>query len=315
MRSPRPTFDLCAQDSRLSIELAQLGCALKKSGRVATVILAGGEGSRLGLGPKALLKGTFSKDKETTLLAHLLEEAASNCPTAIFISPSNRSAIEKHIESLPCDLLESISITLVEQKMWPYLDRHGSEVYSADQNLVEGPRGNGEVFERLEDSGVLDSFEKQGINFVQILPIDNPKSPQFIDALLGVASKSESDVAFAAFDKAAQKNVGLLVEEEQQIRVREYVSLDPHEADLLTLANSGVYVLSLAACRRASKKKLKRHYVTKTKKIGAEVHSLIKQETFIFDAFELERAVAILKICIKNHYRAIKTPEDLTAFF
>lgn len=313
MRSPRPHFDLTdPQFSSHSNKLAFLGRALKKSGRVATVILAGGEGSRLGLGPKALIKGNFSEAEEVSLIEHLLTEAIG--PVVVFVSPHHRSAIESHIQDFLDRNENSAEVRLVEQKMWPYLDAAGAEAFGRDQKPIEGPRGNGEVFERLKAEGFLDVFKKEGIEYVQILPIDNPKSPQFADALIGAAIKAKSDVTYAAFDKGERENVGLLLEDAKTIKVREYVSLNQNETQALTLANAGIYVLSLEACGRASEKELKRYKVLKSKEIDGSMHSLIKQETFIFEAFEDEVSVSVVKICIKNHYQAIKTSEDLAAF-
>ena len=315
MRSPRPQFDLSQpQFFPLSNKLSCLGSALKESGRVATVILAGGEGSRLGLGPKALLKGAFSESEEVSLVEHLLKEAVKVGLAVLFVSPAHRSAIEAHVERLMQSNLQGLEVIVLEQKMWPYLDESGAEVYDLNQKRIEGPRGNGEVFARLESEGLLGVFEKHGIEFIQILPIDNPKSSRFVDALLGSAVKSKSDVVFTAFDKGAKKNVGLLAEEGGGIKVCEYVSLDHREAQHLHLANAGIYVISLSACRRASKQRLTRYCVPKTKEVDGVSRILTKQETFIFEAFERESATCVVKICLKNHYGAIKTPEDLAAF-
>lgn len=144
-------FELVSQAESASEDWRPLGIERLTQGKVACLILAGGQGSRLGLSiPKALVPVT--QDGKTLLEIHLekislaSEFHRTRVPCAILTSIENHETIAEFLK----DKKYNLSITLVIQDQAPFLDEQGNWILREDGKLAAGPDGNGYALHLLK---------------------------------------------------------------------------------------------------------------------------------------------------------------------
>ena len=229
--------------------------------QAACVIMAGGQGSRLGfLGPKGLFP---LLDK--TLFQHLLEKIPLAMPVAIMISPQNSEATKTYFEK---NNFFGRNILFFEQTALPLLDGK----YRA---VGWGPDGNGSVYASLLHSGILGQFERLGVQSVFFNPIDNPLADPADGRLLAL----DVDVAIKCVKRIKGESMGALTEE---LSVVEYFDVDK---DHFSYSYTGQVALSLKFIKQAANLSLPLHWVRKKASISGSEMSVWKREKFLFDAF------------------------------
>ena len=297
-------------------DLISLGNLNIEKGRIATLILAGGVGSRLGFDiPKALVEITRKKGQTQTLLEALLTQCPKGSVVAIMGSEENIQAISAHARSLNDQLGLGLELFFFCQKSWPYLDHEGNEVRFTSGECVTAPRGNGEALEVLKEAFFFDKLASLGIKALSIVPIDNPLAHPLDPELIGAFIESKTEVAILTVRREEKESVGVLaVNNASQLRVVEYTELAEDEAQSYPFANTGIYVFDLAFCVRAAAARRKRHQVKKEALVEGVKRLLIKQETYLFDVFSEAKSIVTFEAPRQKRFMPIKIPEDLIAF-
>jgi UDP-N-acetylglucosamine/UDP-N-acetylgalactosamine diphosphorylase len=175
------------------------------AGRVAAVVLAGGQGTRLGFdGPKGLYDiGLPSHKTLFQLMAErirkLQELAASSAvssssststassssviPFYVMTSPLNHSATVRHFEDHEYFGLNS-DVFFFRQGVLPCLDFRGKILMESMGRIAVAPDGNGGIYPSLQSSGALDDMIKRGVTCMNVFSVDNalvrPADPIFV---------------------------------------------------------------------------------------------------------------------------------------
>jgi UDP-N-acetylglucosamine/UDP-N-acetylgalactosamine diphosphorylase len=165
------------------------------NGYAAVVILAGGQGTRLGyLGPKVEIDIGLPSSKSLFQLhlekirrvMHLAASAASKKETLtmekvrlpVYIMTS--SAV--HDETLSFLSRNNFfglreDIMLFQQAETPCIDLEGNLMLHSRCELAKAPNGNGGIFHALCRSGALHDMQDRGIHAVHVCSIDNALAP------------------------------------------------------------------------------------------------------------------------------------------
>lgn len=284
---PRKPLLVCAKAPCLQASISH---------RAGALILAGGQGSRLGFsGPK----GMFQLGKKS-LFQWICEKAPKdNFPIAIMTSPLN------HLQTV--DFFKKHNhfdreIYFFQQKLHPFLDEKKRVL------KIEGPDGNGSVFKAFADSGLASLFAAKQIGVVTVLPVDNPLAHPYNLDLISHHLASQSDVTLQCIERLfPQEPMGALVEREGRIEIVEYLDLDP--AQRYVYANTGIMAMSLSFLAKMAQIELPFHYVKKT----VQGRSVLKAERFIFDAFPYAAQVQALCFPREACYAPIKSLESLNS--
>lgn len=261
--------------------------------KVAAILLAGGQGTRLGYpGPK----GLFPLGGKT-LFQRICEKAPRGATVAIMTSPSN------HEE------------TVAYFKKWDYfgLDLHffqQEEGFFLDENRqptpLSGPNGNGSVFRSFVKAGLGEIFAEKGIDLVTVSYVENPKADLFERGLLAQARLEQTEVMVQCIERLkTDQFMGALVEKEGKIEVVEYTELNPEEN--YKYAYSGQIAFDFQFFCKMAEMELPLHWVRKKVK-GQWIW---KGEQFIFDVFPF--ASRIHSFCVPRdiHYAPVKTREQV----
>jgi len=245
-----------------------LGRALIASGKVGCIVLAGGDGSRLGW-PRP--KGTFpiSLIKQKSLFQLLAERvsAASKAfgkqlPVAVMTSPLNREETRKALPN---------HFELFDQEMVPLLD--------LEENPLEEfrPNGNGYVLKRFHASGIYDKWRALGVEYVQIVQIDNPLAEPFDPNQIGIQYKTGTDVTLKAVEKEnPNEKMGAIGRVDGKIQVIEYSENPPKD---WKLGSTSLFGFTMDFVEKIKDITLPAHRVKRV--IGGK--TVYKTEYFIFD--------------------------------
>ena len=275
-------------------------CDLTKFG---TIILAGGQGTRLG-GAKAkgLVPVTPIQGKnllqlfcEKTLAAS--RQAGHSLPLAIMTSPLNHEEIDAFLKRHD---YFGLSIDLFPQGMLPFLDDQGNWIVESGGKIAQGPDGNGHCFKRFVASGLWDKWQARGIQHINIVPIDNALADPFDKEFL--SHHKENDVTIKAIPRYdPQENVGALCLKNGKVGVWEYTEISG-ETNELKFANINLFCLSMSFARRLAEKTFPWHLAQKK-----HHHIPIwKFETFIFDMLDYAEKVGVVVFPRQQVYSPLK---------
>ena len=302
------------------------GSEALKNGEVAVVILAGGQGSRLGA---AIPKGLLALDipSHSTLLELQLRrirklldiyksynQGSKGIPTYILTSEDTHSALAAYLIRN-----RNFGVPHVRLVKQPRLPARLPDFHFALSNLGKvcaAPNGNGAVFACLKQSGALKEMKELGVQYVDIHPIDNalnlPADPYFVGAMI----YEGADAALKVIKKRPGERVGTVCIRNQKTSVVEYSELSAlaggaEGAEKYVWGNTAMHLFSIDLIEKAADAKLKYHVARKKERIlndeGNIVESeVLKFERFIFDALDYAENVAIVPIIREEEFAPVK---------
>jgi UDP-N-acetylglucosamine/UDP-N-acetylgalactosamine diphosphorylase len=227
---PRPSDIVPVKsDTPESLALMHDGFRLISQGKAALVVLAGGSGSRLGVSfPKGMLecpdlavkKSLFRLQCEKVQRAQELastyrEETADGgqgkpsaplrIPVVYMTSPATDEQTRAYFEEQLFFGLHPTQVHFCCQSTMPCFTEAEAQIILADHaHLAEAPGGNAGVYAALGDSGVLQLLTERGVEYCQVVTVDN-LIVRLVDPLFfGVAARSGGrlDVAVKTVAKA-----------------------------------------------------------------------------------------------------------------
>jgi UDP-N-acetylglucosamine/UDP-N-acetylgalactosamine diphosphorylase len=210
----------------------QLGIAAIKATKVGAVLLAGGQGTRLGSdGPKGkynigITKEVYIFERLIRNLLDVTDKAGCFVPLYIMTSDKNNDETiaffeEKNYFGYPKDYVK-----FFEQEMAPSVDYNGKLYMESKDSLSLSPNGNGGWFYSMAVTGVLDDVKARGIEWLNIFAVDNVlqriADPVFIGATLDSGRVSGSKVVRKA---EPNEKVGVLCLEDGKPSIVEYYEM------------------------------------------------------------------------------------------
>ncbi len=284
--------------------------------RVGCIILAGGQGTRLGFaGPK----GMFPVQGKS--LFHWICEQVSrkDLPIAVMTSPLNHQETVAFFER---HSLFHLDIHFFQQEMRPLLDEEKRPIELRPGEIVYGPNGNGSLFRSFVKSGLADLFAQKGIDVVQIVQVDNPLVQIFDEAFLTYHRESQAEVTLKCVERLEGENsMGVLVERKGKLGIVEYTEIAPEYlsqrgADghlAFRFANAGQWAMNLSFMREMASVDLPVHWVRKKMQIGPQLVFVWKGEHFIFDVLPFAERAEALCAPRETCYAPLKSLEALEA--
>lgn len=311
-------------DAERRERLARVGWDALKAGEVACLVVAGGQGTRLGWdAPKGTYPvGPVSEKPLFQLFAEQLRttsgEVARTIPWYVLTSSLNRATTEQFFAENDHFGLAAGQVGFLQQKDLPNTDPHGLLLMAAKDRVAVSPNGHGGVFQALRDEGVLDALARDGVEQLFYFQVDNPlcrvPDPVFLGA--HIEGKAEASTKVVIKEDPAEK-IGLIALRDGKTTVVEYSEMSEEEQQArdpdgqLTYrgGNTAIHVFDVAFLRGLVDRSYELAYHVAKKKVpcvdatGAPVEpsepNAIKFETFIFEvlseaerhvAFEVERA-------------------------
>lgn len=285
----------------------ELGLKLLTQGKCASLLIAGGQGTRLnysapkGTFPITLIqqKSLFQFFAEKVLAAsHLVKK---DLPLAIMTSPLNDQETRLFFQKHKYFGLKENQVYFFSQKMLPFLNFDGKLFLENENQIALGPDGNGGCFENLFDSNIGEIWRSMGIEYIHVALIDNPLADPFDLEMLGEFAQSDCDIVLkGCLRKSSDEKVGIFAQIDNKLQVIEYHEIPDHfKPDSPPCANLSLFTLKLDFAKEMSKQKLPLHKVKKK----AAYYDEAKKETLspkIENAWKFERYIFDILFFAKN---------------
>lgn len=299
------------------------GEALLREGRVATLLVAGGLGTRLGWNAP---KGTFAIGPVTdrTLFQHFAElhtalerRHGAKIPWAVQTSAANHEATQDFFEENRWFGRDPADIRLFPQGDLPAFDLEGRIVLDAAGSPVVQPDGHGGVFPALHRHGVLDWLSARGVEHVFYFQVDNPLVPLCDPAFLGMHAARGSEMStFAVRKEDPAERVGVLALRDGVPGIVEYTELSPALAEerspdgalALCAGNTAIHAFTLGLLRRtAAEARFPIHAARKPIPRGdAPPLPGVKLEYFVFDALPYAERTLVMELDRATGFAPVK---------
>lgn len=301
-------------------------------GKYAVVMVAGGQGTRLGHnGPK----GTFDMGLEShkslfELFCDKLKTAKDKygviIPWYIMTSRENNDDTVRFFEENNFfGYKEGVRI-FFKQGEFPMIDTNGKVVIGENGLIKEAADGHGGLFEAMVKNGVLADMKEQGIEWIFSCAVDNPLAKLVDPLLVGYAATNNMKAASVSIVKnSPSERVGVFCRRNSRPSVVEYTEVTDEMANAVDENNEFLYgeshimmnLFNIDVIDGIAKEKLPYHTAFKKCNYMNENGELIvasepnayKFESFIFDAFDRLDNLGVLRYKREECFAPIKNAE------
>ncbi|HBV84079.1 MAG: UDPGP type 1 family protein [Lachnospiraceae bacterium] len=280
----------------------QVGLDAIKAGKVGAVLLAGGQGTRLGFdGPKGkynigITKEMYIFERLIRNLQDVTDKVGCFVPLYIMTSDKNHNETTAFFEEKDYFGYPKDFVKFFKQEMAPSVDFNGKLFMEAPDSLSLSPNGNGGWFYSMAVTGVLNDVKVRGVEWLNIFAVDNVlqriADPVFVGATLDSGRVSGAKVVRKA---DPEEKIGVLCLEDGKPSIVEYYEMteeiiNSREANGELSYNFGVilnYLFRVDQLEEISSKKMPVHVVEKKIPYLDENGVLIKPESPNGYKFEL----------------------------
>ena len=235
---PIPVMELAEIDARRD-ELEEIGLKALREGKVAAVLLAGGQGTRLG-SPKP--KGMYNIGLTRELyifeclihnLMEVVKKAGAWLPLFIMTSDKNHEDTVAFFEEKDYFGYDRSYVHFFRQSMAPCVDFSGKLLMEAPGRIAMSPNGNGGWYASLCHAGLDRLMREQGVEWLTAFAVDNVLQKINDPAFVGAVISAGADCGGMVVKKAApDERVGVMCLEDGRPSIVEYYEMTE---DMVTL--------------------------------------------------------------------------------
>ena len=311
-------------------EFQEIGEKAIKSGRLAAVTMAGGQGTRLGhKGPKGTFDiGLDSHKSLFELLCDSLKTEGKKYGVTIpwFIMTSkenNQETIDFFAKHKYFGYEKNKNIFFFEQGELPMVDTEGKILIGEDGLIKEAADGHGGIYEALVKNGMTKKMRELGVEWIFIGGVDNCLAKMVDPVLMGLAIEKHVTAAGKSVVKAnPQEKVGVFCKKNGKPSVVEYTEIPKEMSEATDKNGELIYgeshilcnLFNIDAVERMGKKPLPYHtaykkatYINdKGEKVVPNGPNAYKFEAFLFDAFGELDDMVILRVKREEEFAPVK---------
>lgn len=330
---PAPVIELEAFQSKSEEGgWRQVGEAALREGKVGVLLVAGGQGSRLGYdGPKGAYRiGPISNASLFEIHARkivALEQAyQASIPFYIMTSQANDAATKAFFKENDYFGLDRERVRFFSQGMWPALDAEGKLVLEQPGKLFMSPDGHGGTISALKATGQFDDMTRRGIETLFYFQVDNPLVDLAAPAFIGAhrAADAEISIKVCAKRDGAEK-IGVVANRGGRLEIVEYSELTPEQMNecgddgrlRLLFGSVAIHVFSVDFLKRMAEQDLPIHVAHKKvpyvdaqgQPVTPDAPNAYKFEKFIFDVVPEARKALNIEFDRAEEFSPVKNAE------
>ena len=320
-------------------------------GKMAVLLLAGGQGTRLGVNfPKGMYevgllsgKSLFQLQAERLLkLQRLAEQKTGRTCNGgicwyIMTSEGTINPTVEFFESHNYFGLNPSNVVVFQQGTLPCFSFEGKMLLASKHELQRAPDGNGGLYRALKRDGILEDMRERGVTFVQLYCVDNilvrVGDPIFTGYCLSKGAECANKVVPKGFPSEA---VGITCKVDGKYQVVEYSEITHKAAECREDDGSLTYCAANVCIHFFTRDFLERvieehepdliHHVAKKKipfidpasgkLVNPEKVNGIKMEKFVFDVFRFSDSdkFAVWECVREDEFAPLKNAEGASDF-
>ena len=302
------------------------------SGRVGVLLVAGGQGSRLGFdGPKGAYpigpvtgKPLFYFHARKVLAKS--RKYGCRIPFYVMTSEANYDATLACFKENAWFGLDRKDVFLFKQGMWPGMTPDGKVILDGPGHVFMSPDGHGGLLAALKRSGALADMKKRGVRSVFFFQVDNPLVEIADEAFIGyhVLQGSEYSLKLCAKRDPYEK-VGMPMKFGKTFRMVEYTEMTDEQCNrkgkdgklYFLYGSPAIHVFDRAFLEREASKPMPLHLAHKKIAMVGDDGKVVKPsepngykfEKFIFDILPDAKKAAFLAFEQKDEFSPVKNAE------
>lgn len=213
-------------------EYENIGLEAVRACKVGAVLLAGGQGTRLGLDkPKGMLnvgvhKELYLFEQLVNNLMEVVKKAGAWVPLFVMTSEKNHADTTSFFDEKDYFGYNKDYVFFFTQEMAPSVGYDGRIYMEEKYKLSTSPNGNGGWFSSLAKAGLLDKLKELGVEWLNVFSVDNVlqkmADPVFVGATIEAGCVCGSKVVAKA---DPNEKVGVLCLEDGKPSIVEYYEM------------------------------------------------------------------------------------------
>jgi UDP-N-acetylglucosamine/UDP-N-acetylgalactosamine diphosphorylase len=215
-------------------------------GKVAVLLLAGGQGTRLGTkdpkgmydvglpSGKTLFQLQAERLKRVAQLAKVESGTSANVvvPWYVMTSGATDAATKEYFASKDFFGLGEENVFFFQQDMMPCMTPEGKLMLATKSTLAAAPNGNGGLYNSMDNAGALADMKKRGVELVCQYGVDNALIRMADPTFVGYCFATKADCGVKVVPKAsADEAVGVLTLRDGKPGVTEYSEISKEDAE------------------------------------------------------------------------------------
>jgi UDP-N-acetylglucosamine/UDP-N-acetylgalactosamine diphosphorylase len=314
---------------------AKFGEGMLSGGKVGAILVAGGQGTRLGFNkPKGMFHiGPVSKAPLFQILAEQVlarsRRAGQPIPYYVMTSDATHHDTEEFFRLHHYFGLNPEDVFFFKQGNMPAVDATTGKLLLAEKDsLALSPDGHGGILAALKTSGALDDMARRGIEYLHYHQVDNPTAIVCDPAFIGWHALKGSEISTKVVAKVSPtEKMGVVCDVDGCTQIIEYSDLSDELAHkrneqgepIFWAGNTAIHVLTRSFLERLCDGSNDLPFHVAHKKVpfineqGEPVEptspNAFKFERFIFDALPLASKALVVEADRQREFNPVKNAE------